>query len=585
MSRAETSAASATRSTKSAFPALVAAVLCSGLISACSSLPKFQAIPTADVAAMRADVNFLAADALQGRETGSAGYQQAADYVAQRFASLGLTSITGDDYFQQVPFREARWPTHSAHRATLMLHSREGDITFELGSDFIAAPPAISEDTATNGGLVFVGYGIEAPEFGLDDYAGLDVQGKIVVMLDGRPQRLPNEVGAHFASGRSKRATAARHGAVGYITLNTPAREYRRPFARSAEHIPDPSFDWVRADDIPGNAIPGLHPGVLLDIPAAKQLFMGAERSLDTIFTETANGLVPAGFPLPYTATLTSRAEHRKVISPNVVGLLPGSDPDLKDEYVVFSAHLDHIGVDKPGRHDAPRSGHDAVASGPSASQSAPLDRINNGAQDNAAGIAVMLEVARLFVESGRAPRRSILFVAVTAEEEGLLGSDYFAQHPPVPPKSMVANINLDMPMLLYPFKDVIAFGAEHSSLGKTAARAAERAGLKVSPDPMPEQVIFVRSDHYSFVRQGVPAIYLITGRDAIDDEIDGAGAQIEFLKTRYHRPSDEADDQISYIAAQQFAEVNYAIAREVTDADEKPRWNRGDFFGNLYTN
>ena len=383
-------------------------------------------------------------------------------------------------------------------------------------------------------------------------------------------------MGAHYASGRTKRETAARHGAVGYITLNTPAREARRAFARSAEHLQDPSFDWVRADDIPGNAIPGLHPGVLLDIAPSKQLFMGAERSLDTIFTEMENGLVPAGFSLPYRATLTNSAEHQKILSPNVVGLLPGSDPALKDEYVVFSAHLDHIGVDENGPH----GGHDGT---PGSHELINPDRINNGAQDNAAGIAVMLEVARLFVESGQPPRRSILFVAVTAEEEGLLGSDYFAQHPPVPPAAMVANINLDMPMLLYPFKDVIAFGAEHSSLGKTAARAAERVGLKLSPDPMPEQVIFVRSDHYSFVRQGVPAIYLITGREAIDNKIDGTKAQVTFLQNRYHRPGDEADEQISYIAAQQFAEVNYAIAREVTDADQKPHWHRGDFFGDLY--
>lgn len=554
------------------FAAAILAMLIGAGISSCSNLRGLLPIPTADIQKMRADVDYLSADALAGRQTGSEGYRQAADYVATRFAALGLQSITGSDYYQPVPFREARW---GEHRATLMLHGRDGDITFELGEDFHASPPTIGEDTATSAGLVFVGYGIEAPEYGIDDYAGLDVQGKIVVLLDGRPAKMPNEVGAHYASGRSKRETAARHGAVGYISLNTPAREARRPFARSVEHINDPSFDWLRADDIPGNAIPGMHPGVVLDIPAAKQLFMGAPRSLDTVFTEMENGVIPKGFSLPYSATLTSSAEHRKIISPNVVGLLPGTDPKLKDEYVIFSAHLDHIGVTGGGHAIASQEGqHDKTSS----------DQINNGAQDNAAGIAVMLEVARLFAESGHAPRRSILFVAVTAEEEGLLGSDYFAQHPPVPPKAIVANINLDMPMLLYPFRDVIAFGAEHSSLGKTAARAAERLGLKLSPDPMPEQVIFVRSDHYSFVRQGVPAIYLITGREAIDPNIDGTQAQVEFLRTRYHQPSDEADQQINYIAAQQFAEVNYAIAREVADGDNKPRWNRGDFFGELYS-
>lgn len=512
-------------------------------------------LPTANSENIRRHVEYLAADELAGRETGSAGYRQAADYVARQFEILGLQPAGTRGYLQQVPFRRASW---GDREPTLVIHSRDGDITFNFGEDFVAAPPTVSEDTITTAGLVFVGYGIEAPEYGVDDYADLDVQGKVVVILSGRPQKLPSEVGAHYASRRTKRETAARHGAIGVISLNTPKREQRWSFERSLEHLRDDSFDWVGADDIPGDAIPGLHPGVMLDMPAARQLFIGAERSLDTIFTEMEHGLAPRGFILPYSASLTSGSAHKQILSPNVVALLPGSDPHLKDEYVIFSAHLDHIGVDSDGR-------------------------INNGAQDNAAGIAVMLETARLFRESGRAPRRSILFVAVTGEEKGLLGSDYFARHPPVPPQSMVANINLDMPMLLYPFNDIIAFGAEHSTLGATAERAARRTGLKLSPDPMPEQVIFVRSDHYSFVRQGVPAIYLITGREAQNPEIDGTAMQNRFLQERYHQPTDVADEQIDYVAAQQFARVNYAIAREVADADEKPRWYEGDFFGELF--
>ncbi|WP_240914010.1 M28 family metallopeptidase [Microbulbifer sp. SH-1] len=554
-------------------------VIASALLAACNgdlqpqslqpqsqtaSQPSMPSQSGADSARMKQDVEFLSADALAGRQTGSAGYQQAADYVAARFKTLGLQSITGDDYFQPVPFREASW---AGERASLVLHGRDGDVRLKLGEDFIAGPPTTAEQTAVSGELVFVGYGIEAPEFGLDDYAGLDLKGKIAVILDGRPPQLPNEVGAHYASGRTKRETAAAHGAVGYVTLNTPAREARRPFARSAEHLAEPGFDWLRADGVPGNAVAGMHPGAVLDMPAAKKLFAGAPKDLDAIFAELEKGETPKGFALPARASLASQSSHKKILSPNVVGLLPGSDPKLKDEYVVFSAHLDHIGASAAAHGE--ESGH---------------DKVNNGAQDNAAGIAVMLEVARLFTESGRAPRRSILFVAVTAEEEGLLGSDYFAQHPPVAGKSMVANINLDMPMLLYPFQDVIAFGAEHSSLGETAAHAAQKTGLKLSPDPMPEQVIFVRSDHYSFVRQGVPSIYLITGREAVDPKINGTEAQVEFLKSRYHRPSDEADEQISYVAAKQFADVNFAIAREVANSEKKPSWNAGDFFGDLYS-
>jgi hypothetical protein len=534
---------------------LSGALLAGALITSCTSVPAPEPLPSANIENIRRHVDFLAADELAGRETGSAGYQQAAEYVAEQFSAMGLLPAGSQDYFQQVPFREASW---GEREPTFILRGRDSDITFKFGEDFIASPPTVSEDTATAAGLVFVGYGIEAPEFGVNDYAELDLRGKIAVMVSGRPQRLPNEEGAHYSSTRSKRETAARHGAVGIAMLNTPEREKRWAFQRSVKHLHEPSLDWLGADDIPGDAIPGLHPGVMLDMSAARQLFVGAERSLDTVFTEMEHGLLPKGFRLPYSASLTSGAVHKNITSPNVVALLPGSDPQLKDEYVVFSAHLDHIGVDPDGQ-------------------------INNGAQDNAAGIAVMLETARLFIESGKAPRRSLLFVAVTGEEKGLLGSDYFAQHPPVPPQSMVANINLDMPMLLYPFKDIIAFGAEHSSLGKTTARAAKRAGLELSPDPMPEQVIFVRSDHYNFVRQGIPAIYLITGRQALSETIDGAAMQREFLQTRYHSPGDIADEQLNYPAAQQFTEVNYAIAREVADGKKKPSWKKGDFFGGLF--
>lgn len=528
--------------------------LLGGALAACSTMPSVP-IPSADSETIRTHVEYLAADELAGRETGSEGYREAADYVAGQFAEIGLQPAGSHGYLQQVPFVRAGW---GGREPTLVLQSRDGDMAFKFGRDFLASPPTHSEDTATAANLVFVGFGIEAPDYGVDDYRDLDLRGSIAVVLAGRPHKLPSEVGAHYSSGRTKRETAARHGAVGIITLNTPESEQRRPFKRRLEHLHDDGFDWVDTDETPSNAIPGLHPGVMLDMPAARQLFAGAERSLDTIFTEIEQGLAPRGFPLAYRGELTSGAAHKLISSPNVVALLPGSDPQLKDEYVVFSAHLDHVGVEKSGE-------------------------INNGAQDNAAGIAVMLETARLFVESGRAPRRSLIFLAVTGEEKGLLGSDYFARHPTVPPRSIVANINLDMPMLLYPFRDIIAFGAEHSTLGETTARAAKRTGLKLSPDPMPEQVIFVRSDHYNFVRQGVPAIYLISGREAQNPDIDGTAMQVKFLQERYHRPRDMADEQISYEAAKQFTEVNYAIAREVADSDARPRWYKGDFFGELF--
>ncbi|WP_445359245.1 M28 family metallopeptidase [Microbulbifer sp. ANSA005] len=529
--------------------------LAMALLVACTTSSFENTGPTADSDYIRQDINFLASAELEGRDTGSEGYRQAAQYVADQYKKMGLIPAGERGYFQEVPFRSASW---NGDEPKFVLIGSDSEISMQFGEDFLASPSTLSEHSGLNAELIFVGYGIEAPDYDINDYADLDVQGKIVVALAGRPQSLPSEVGAHYSSPRTKRQVAAKHGAVGYVRLYTPEREKRRPFDYYAKHRLDDTFDWVRKNNIPGSAIPGMHPGVMLSIAAGSKLFNGAERSLESIFSDIEQGKIPKGFTLEYRAELISSSKHEHLTSPNVVAVLPGNDPHLKDEYVVFSAHLDHVGKKEDGK-------------------------IHYGAQDNAAGIAVMLETARLFVESGQSPRRSLLFVAVTAEEKGLLGSDYFAEYPTVPRASIVANINLDMPMLLYPFRDIIAFGAEHSSLGKIAEQAANRSGLKLSPDPMPEEVIFVRSDHYNFVRRGVPSIYLITGREAKDSSIDGTAAQMAFLRERYHKPGDAADEQISYEAAKQFTEVNYLIAREVADSEARPYWYEGDFFGELF--
>jgi Zn-dependent M28 family amino/carboxypeptidase len=242
--------------------------------------------------------------------------------------------------------------------------------------------------------------------------------------------------------------------------------------------------------------------------------------------------------------------------APNVIGILPGSDPVLKDEYVILSAHLDHIGTDsRPGS-----------------------DKIYNGAMDNAVGVATMLEAARAFAASGKAPRRSILFVALAAEEEGLIGSAYLAKHPVVDNGRMVADVNLDMPILLYDFQDVVALGAEHSTLGTIVEATAAKMGLTVSPDPMPQENDFVRSDHYSFVQAGIPSVFLETGF-----KNGGEKAVRSFLSKHYHQVSDEVSLPFDWNAAAKFAKLNYAIARAIADSDEAPRWYAGDSIGNRY--
>ncbi|UZK65496.1 M28 family metallopeptidase [Sphingomonas sp. M1-B02] len=247
---------------------------------------------------------------------------------------------------------------------------------------------------------------------------------------------------------------------------------------------------------------------------------------------------------------------ERSFRSPNVLGIIPGSDPALKDEYVVISAHLDHLGM---GRVAAD-------------------DKIFNGAMDNASGVATMLEAARAFAAGGKPPRRSILFVAFAAEEQGLLGSGFLARHPLVGSGKFVANVNLDMPILLYDFQDVVAFGAERSTLGPIVSAAAAKMGVSLSPDPMPQENTFVRSDHYSFVKAGVPAVLLATGF-----KNGGEKATRGFLKTHYHQVTDDIALPFDWKAAAKFAELNYRIAREIADADEAPRWYAKDPYGERY--
>ena len=241
-----------------------------------------------------------------------------------------------------------------------------------------------------------------------------------------------------------------------------------------------------------------------------------------------------------------------------MVAKLPGSDPRLAAEHVVLMGHLDHLGL-----VTNPKPGADAV---------------NNGALDNAAGVATMLEAARAFVASGKPPRRSVMFIANTGEELGLLGADYFAAHPTVPASSIVGLVDLDMPLLLYPFTDVIAFGAEHSTVAKAVADAGRQMGVAVSPDPMPEESIFVRSDHYRFVTRGVPAILLMTGF------ANGGEAQWKnFLGKVYHTPGDDLSQKIDWASAARYGELNYRISRALADADQRPLWYKGDYFGDRF--
>jgi Zn-dependent M28 family amino/carboxypeptidase len=285
-------------------------------------------------------------------------------------------------------------------------------------------------------------------------------------------------------------------------------------------------------------------------------LFEGAPRSLAQVRGEAARaGARPSGFALRTQVSFERENASSEVASENVLAILPGSDPSLAGEYVLLMGHLDGLGVREGGEGD----------------------RIRNGAMDNASGIATLIEVARQMSRPGNRPRRSIIFAAVTAEERGLLGAQYLARNPVVDGR-IVGVVNLDMPVLTYDFADVIAFGAEHSTLGPIVERAAARMNVALTPDPLPEQGLFTRSDHYMFVREGIPSVFLMTGFRG-----EGERRFRDFLANTYHTPRDDISLPFDWQAAARFAELNYLIAREIADSPQAPLWYRGSFFGETF--
>jgi hypothetical protein len=442
-----------------------------------------------------------------------------------------------------------------ANEGSIVLRGRNGAaVPLAFGKDYIPGANPARPSIELEAPLVFAGYGVVAPQSRRDDYAKLDVRGKIVVVLQGAPSGLQTEESAHFRSTRVKRLEAEKRGALGVIFVDTPERERVYPFAQRAAHWRNQSMIWSGSDGkpfAPASSAPELG---LISLEGARKLFAGAPATFDQIVAAAESKAGdPPRFALPLRAAVRQQTESATTVSANVAGMIEGQ---RADEVVVLSAHLDAVGVDED------RTG----------------DQIGNGAMDNATGIATMLEVGRAFKESGKKPLRSVLLLAVTAEEKGLVGADYFARNPTVPKRSLVANVNLDMPILSYDFTDVVAFGAERSTIGPLVQRAAARMGVKLSPDPLPEQGLFTRSDHYRFVEAGVPSVFLMTGHAN-----GGAAAWDAFLKERYHKPSDDMDQPINWTAAVRFARVNYEIARELANAPQRPRWNRGDFFGDLF--
>jgi Zn-dependent M28 family amino/carboxypeptidase len=517
---------------------------------AVAAAPAPQAADAGAAQRVRADVEFLANDLLEGRDTGSKGYEIGASYVASQFRAIGLKpGGTAGGWYEQVPFRRS---IH-AEAPTASIAIGKDHTALRPGTDIAIRPSLTQQSRSLDAPLVFVGHGISDPRLGIDDYAGLDVRGKFVLAMDGAPAGLDSEVSAHLDS--YKAIMAARKGAAGLIEI---AGTGTRPGFNLVSYYDRPVVDWVDSTGKTQSQSARIGVSAAISKDIAAKLFAAAGRNFDQLAAAARKPGTLQGFELPAKLALNDKMSWNDFSSPEVIGLLPGSDPALKDQYVVLMGHLDHLGVKsnaKPGE-----------------------DAIYNGALDNAAGVATMLEAAREFVASGKPPLRSVLFIANTGEEKGLRGADYFAAHPTVPSSAIVSVVDLDMPLLLYPFTDVIAFGGDHSTVARTIADAAASMDVKVSSDPMPEEAIFVRSDHYRFVTRGIPGILLMTGYAN-----GGEPVWKDFLANAYHKPNDDLTQKILWDQGARYAELNYRISRALADADQRPMWYKGDYFGDTF--
>lgn len=504
---------------------------------------------------IRADVEFLADDLLEGREATTHGYDLAARYVAAALKAAGYAPAADDGtYFQQVPLIET---TPGAASLRLTVNGTATDIP--LPDQALVGASASRPSTEVTAPVVFAGFGVTAPEFNHDDYAGLDVTGKLVAIFSNAPASLPGEPRAYYASGDHKLKNAADHGAIGVVTLLGPDDVKRFPWAQVKAYAARPTLTWANADGTAGPAEKRLQAGAYLSPEGAARLFAAAPLTFEQA-VEAARKGERRGAPLNATLTITSSGTHRRLTSPNVVARLEGGDPALAATSVVLTAHLDHTGVAPHGDGD----------------------RINNGAYDNAMGSAILLEVARALA-AGPRPKRSVLVVFVTAEEKGLLGSDYFARQPVKAAGRMIANVNLDMPVFLTASRDIVAFGSENSTLDEVVRRAVTGLGYTMSPDPMPEQNIFVRSDQYSLVKVGVPAVYLMPGFAAADPAVNGQQVFGGFLASHYHKPSDDLSLPMDLAAVERFTRANLAIAAAIANDPVDPTWKDGNFFGKMF--
>ena len=489
-----------------------------------------------------AHVAFLADDRLKGRETGSPGHREAAEYIARHFKEAGLKPGGTSGYFQPVPFRSRKIVESKSSLALV----RDGQTIPVVLGDEATFSMRIEPAPHVDAPMVFAGYGLQVPEAKHDDLAGLDLKGKVVLLVTGGPSSIPGPLLAHYQNTRWSYLKQA--GAIGVVSIQNPKGQ-DIPWDRSklARFLPSMAIADAAMDETAGQQL-----AVTANAATAEKFFAGSGHTMKELLDLSNAGQVLPRFALPSAVRATVAIESESITSDNVVGILPGTDPVLKNEYVVVSAHLDHVGV--------------GTMAG---------DAIYNGAMDNASGIATLIETAKA-AAAKKGLKRSIIFLAVTAEEKGLLGSRYYANKPTVPASSLVANLNTDMFLPLFPLKSLIVQGLEESDLAADLRKTARPLGVEVYSDPEPERNAFVRSDQYSFIRNGVPSISLKVGfvKGSPEHEIVK-----RWRSERYHAPSDDLAQPIDRQAAEDFDKVYVALLEAVANRPTRPAWNGDSFF------
>jgi hypothetical protein len=506
---------------------------------------------TSEGKAWWAHVQYLADDKLEGRNVGTPGFDKAVEYVEGQFKAIGLQPM-GVNGFRQPVKLDSRTLVREQSSLTLVRDGKEEP----LADGILTARGEL--DGSMEAPLVFVGYGMSIPEANWDDFKGLDLRGKIAVYVNAFPPvTVSDNVKSHVNTADERWLALKRAGAIG-VAVIPPGQGGGAAAGTTGGAAPAPAPVITLLDrelvDAAGETV-----AISLGWRSVATLLAGSGHTVDEIAQ-----LIGANKPLPRFAiagTLKARAALKRetIDSTNVVGMFEGSDPTLKSEYVIMTAHLDHVGIGRAVNGDS----------------------LYNGAMDDASGVAAMIETARLLKASGIKTKRSVVFVAVTAEEKGLLGSRYFAGRPTVPFKQIVADINLDMFLPLYALKVIEVQGLAESSLGESVRAAAKTLGVDVQTDREPEQNRFIRSDQYSFIRKGVPALAFKFGYEFGSPE---ETTRKNWVRDVYHKPSDDPNQPVNLEAAATFNRVIMTLLQRVANDTARPTWNADSFFKRFAT-